>query len=246
MKINDKRTLVFLLAILLVMPFIGSCAELDLEKTVGMAMSALEGSEGLSNSDIIKGLKEALTIGTGNAVTYVAKTNGYYKNGNIKIPLPENVKKVEKVLRTVGFGQQVDEFELSMNRAAEKAAPKAKSIFWNAIKGIRFADAKKILNGRDNEATLYFKDRTSNELSNIFRPIVHNAMSAVGVTRSYQTLENKVNSIPFAKDMVSFDLDQYVTQKALDGLFYMLAEEERKIREDPAARVTEILRKVFK
>jgi hypothetical protein len=246
MKRNNKCTLIFIFVILLVMPFIGSCAEMDLEKTVGMAMSALEGSEGLSNSEIIQGLKEALRIGTGNAVTYVAKTNGYYKNGHIKIPLPENVQKVEKVLRTVGFGKQVDDFELSMNRAAEKAAPKAKSIFWNAIKGIRFADAKKILNGRDNEATLYFKDKTSSELGQIFRPVVHNAMSAVGVTRSYQVLENKVNSIPFAKEMVGLDLDQYVTQKALDGLFYMLAEEEKKIREDPAARVTEILRKVFK
>jgi hypothetical protein len=111
---------------------------------------------------------------------------------------------------------------------------------------MKFADARKILNGRDNEATLYFKDKTSATLGGIFKPIVHSAMSKVGVTQSYQVLENKVHSIPFAKDIVSFDLDQYVTGKTLDGLFYMLAEEERKIREDPAARVTEILRKVFK
>lgn len=221
----------------------GSCAEL--EKTVNMAANILEDGKGLSESDIIKGLREALKIGTGNAVTYVSKTNGFYKNADIKIPLPESVQKVEKALRVAGYGQQVDAFALSMNRAAEKAAPQAKSIFWNAIKDMRFADAKKILNGRDNEATLYFKEKTSDKLSNIFRPSVHNAMSAVGVTRSYQTLENKVKSIPFANNIISFDLDQYVTQKTLDGLFYLLAQEERKIRVDPAARVTEILKKVF-
>jgi len=246
MKKSNRHMVICLALVLFALPFIGSCAEMDLGKTVDMAMSVLDSSEGLSNSDIIQGLKEALRVGTGNAVTYVAKTNGYYENGHIRIPLPENVQKVEKVLRTVGYGPKVDEFELSMNRAAEKAAPEAKSIFWNAIKGIRFADAKKILKGRDNEATLYFKDKTSEKLSSIFRPIVHNAMSKVGVTRSYQAIENKVDSIPFAKDLVSFDLDQYVTDKALDGLFYMLAEEEKKIRTDPAARVTEILRKVFK
>ena len=243
---SKKRIFPYMLVALLVILLIGSCAGLDLGETVDMAMSVLESSEGLSNSDIIKGLKEALQIGTGNAVTYVGKTNGFYKNGNIKIPLPESVQKVEKVLRIAGYGNQVDEFELSMNRAAEKAAPEAKSIFWNAIKSMKFADAKKILNGRENEATLYFKDKTSDTLGGIFRPIVHNAMSTVGVTQSYQVLENKVHSIPFAKDIVSFDLDQYVTGKTLDGLFFMLAEEERKIREDPAARVTEILKKVFK
>jgi hypothetical protein len=243
---NKKSTLFSVLVVLLTIPFIWSCAGMDLGETVDMAMSVLESSEGLSNSDIIQGLKEALRIGTGNTVTYVGKLNGFYKNSNIKIPLPESVQKVEKVLRVAGYGKQVDEFELSMNRAAEKATPEAKAIFWNAIKGMKFADARKILNGRDNEATLYFKDKTSDKLGSIFKPIVRTAMSTVGVTKSYQVLENKVHSIPFAKDIVSFDLDQYVTGKTLDGLFYMLAEEERKIREDPAARVTEILRKVFK
>jgi len=246
MKNNNRRILLAMLAVLLAMPFIGSCAEMDLGKTVDVAMSVLESNEGLSESDIVKGLKEALHIGTGNAVTTVSKINGYYTNSNIKIPLPESVQKVEKVLRVAGFGKQVDDFELSMNRAAEKAAPEAKSIFWDAIKQMKFADASKILNGRDNEATLYFKDKTSDRLTSIFKPIVNKSMSTVGVTRKYQELEDTVHSIPFAKDIVRFDLNQYVTDKALDGLFYMLAEEERKIREDPAARVTEILRKVFK
>ena len=174
----------------------------------------------------------------------VSKVNGYYKNPKIKIPLPKAVRKVEKVLRAVGYGPQVDAFELSMNRAAEKAAPKAKAMFWDAIKQMTFSDARKILKGRDNEATLYFKDRTSHKLSQLFKPIVHKAMSTVGVTRKYQELDAKVRSMPLGKD-VSFDLDEYVTNGALEGLFYMLAKEERKIRKDPAARVTKLLKEVF-
>ena len=201
--------------------------------------------EGLSQSDIVNGLKEALQIGTENAVSVTSKVDGYYKNPTIKIPLPESVKKVEKVLRLAGYGEQVDGFVLSMNRAAEKAAPEAKSLFWDAIKQMTFSDAKKILDGKDNEATLYFKDKTWDRLQGIFRPIVHNAMSGVGVTKAYQDLDAKVRSIPFADRISSFDLDEYVTGKALDGLFLMLAEEEAKIRKDPAARVTDLLKKVF-
>jgi hypothetical protein len=151
---------------------------------------------------------------------------------------------VEKLLRGAGFGQKVDIFELSMNRAAEQAAPEAKSIFWDAIKEMDIADARKILNGRDDEATLYFKDKTYQRLEQSFKPIVKNSMGEVGVTRAYQDLNEKVETIPFAGGL-SFDLDQYVTEGALDGLFKMLAEEEKKIRSDPAARVTDLLRKVF-
>jgi hypothetical protein len=208
------------------------------------AKKILGQEEGLTESEIIKGLKEALQIGTSNSVGIVSKLDGYYKNPNIKIPLPEDVQKVEKILRATGFGQKVDDFELSMNRAAERAAPEAKSIFWDAIKQMKFEDARKILNGRDNEATLYFKDKTSDRLQEIFKPITHQAMSEVGVTRSYQAIDDKVKTIPFA-DRLSFDLDQYVTDKALGGLFFMLAAEEKKIRENPAARVTDLLKKVF-
>jgi hypothetical protein len=208
------------------------------------AKKILGQEEGLTENEIIQGLKEALEIGTSNAVGIVSKLNGYYQNPKIKIPLPEDVQKVEKILRATGFAQQVDEFELSMNRAAERAAPEAKSIFWDAIKQIKFEDARKILNGRDNEATLYFKDKTSDRLREVFKPITHQAMSEVGVTRSYQAIDDKVKTIPFA-DQLSFDLDQYVTDKALSGLFFMLAAEEKKIRENPAARVTDLLKKVF-
>ena len=198
----------------------------------------------LSNSDIIEGLKQALEVGTANAVKTVSVIDGYYQNTDIKIPLPAQVQKVEKILRTTGFGAQIDRFELSMNRAAERAAPEAKRIFLSAIKGMRFDDAKRILNGRENEATLYFQEKTFGELQTVFKPIARNAMSEVGVTRSYQQLDASVRRIPFA-DRLTFDLDQYVTDKALDGLFFMVATEEKKIRDNPAARVTDLLRKVF-
>jgi hypothetical protein len=205
---------------------------------------ALSGEQSVSEADIVQGLKEALHIGTAKAIEKVSAINGYYKNPKIKIPLPERIQKVEKLLRTAGYGAQVDSFELSMNRAAEKAAPKAKTLFWDAIKGITFSDAKRILKGRDNEATLYFKDKTFSRLHEIFKPIVNKTMSQVGVTRGFQDLNAKLNKIPFV-ERVSFDLDQYVTQGALDGLFLMLAEEEAKIRRDPAARVTDLLKRVF-
>ena len=208
-----------------------------IKKAVGL-------SGGLSEGKIIEGLKEALQIGTGNAVKIVSGMDGYYKNPKIRIPLPAGVQKVEKFLKAIGYGAQVDAFDLSMNRAAEKAAPEAKAILWDTIKQMSFVDARKILDGRDNEATLYFKEKTGGKLGQLFKPIIHTAMSQMGVTRRYQELENRVQSIPFAK-ILSFDLDQYVTDRALEGLFFMLAEEERKIRTDPAARVTDLLKDVF-
>jgi hypothetical protein len=208
------------------------------------AMQSFQGGGSLTDSDIIQGLKQALEVGSSNAVGIVSKVNGYYDNPEIKIPLPGNVQKVEKILQAAGFGQQIDDFELSMNRAAERAAPEAKPIFLDAIKQMSFDDARKILNGGDNAATLYFKEKTSNRLQTVFKPTVHQAMTEVGVTNQYETLESKVKTIPFA-DMKSFDLDQYVTGKSLDGLFFMLGQEEKKIREDPAARVTDLLKKVF-
>ena len=198
----------------------------------------------LSEKEIIEGLKEALQIGTGNAVGKASKIDGYFKNPKIKIPLPEKIQRVEKLLRTTGFGSKVDAFELSMNRAAERAAPKAKDIFWDAIKKMTFSDARKILAGQDNGATLYFKDKTFDRLREVFKPIAHGAMSQVGVTRTYQDLNDKIQNIPFTEG-IHFDLDQYVTDRSLDGLFFLLSEEERNIRQDPKARGTELLKKVF-
>jgi hypothetical protein len=208
------------------------------------AQKVFETSDSISESEIVEGLKQALEIGTGKAVDLVSKRDGFYNNPHIKIPLPASVQKAEKLLRGAGLGSKVDAFELSMNRAAERAAPEAKSIFWDAIKNMQFDDAKKILNGRDDEATLYFKDKTYPRLKQIFEPIVKESMGEVGVTRSFQDLNAKVEKIPFA-DSFSLDLNKYVTDGALNGLFKMLAEEEKQIRSDPAARGTDLLKKVF-
>lgn len=205
---------------------------------------AVRGERELSQSQIIDGLKEALLVGTGNAVETVSKVGGYLENPAITIPLPDAVRKVEPLVRAAGYGEQVDAFVMSMNRAAEQAAPEAKSIFWDAIKQMTFTDAQKILEGRENEATLYFKEKTYGHLSEVFEPIVHDTMSQVGVTRKYQELEEKVKTVPFASTY-ALDLDEYVNSRALDGLFLVLGEEERKIRQDPAARVTDLLKEVF-
>jgi len=208
------------------------------------AMKSLGLEQTLSEKDIIDGLKQALEIGTGEAVALVSKKNGYLNNPKIKIPLPENVQKAESILRNLGLGSKVDEFEQSMNRAAERAAPRAKSVFWDAIRNMTFTDARQILDGQDDAATVYFQQKTATQLQETFQPIVNQAMSEVGVTQAYQSVDRKIRALPYTQSL-SFDLDAYVTDKALDGLFLMLAEEEKKIRRDPTARVTDLLKKVF-
>jgi len=198
----------------------------------------------LSSEKVASGLKEALKIGTGNAVGLTGKTDGYFMNEAIKILMPEKLAAVEKGLRTIGYGPQIDEFVLSMNRAAEKAAPAAKEIIWGAVKEMSFEDARKILAGGETAATDYFKEKTTGRLTETFRPVVEKSMDEVGVTRQYNALVGRAQSLPFVK-VPSLDLNQYVVGKALDGLFLMIAEEERKIRKDPAARVTALLKEVF-
>jgi hypothetical protein len=201
-------------------------------------------SEGDSGSRVAMGLKEALEIGAKNAVSMVSKQDGYFANPDIKIFLPDSIRKFESVLRGAGLDQQLDSFELSMNRAAEQAAPEAEALFIDTVKQMSFTDAKDILNGPDDAATQYFREKTGPELSKRFEPIIQTAMSEVGVTRYYQDIFTRIEQIPFA-DLSSFDLDSYVTENALDGLFLMVAKEEKKIRENPAARVTELLQEVF-
>lgn len=199
---------------------------------------------GLSDGKIVSGLKEALEVGTENAVKTTGRPDGYFLNQAIKILMPQELRTFESGLRLVGYGPQVDEFILSMNRAAERAAPHAKRIFWDAITEMSFADARNILNGGDTAATEYFKDKTTDKLTAAFRPVVDKAMNEVGVTRQYKELIGRYQAIPFVK-RETFDIDQYVVTKALDGLFYVVGQEERKIRTDPTARVTDLLKEVF-
>lgn len=196
------------------------------------------------NATIARGLKEALAVGAKNAVNSVGKIDGYFGNQAIKILLPEKIRGVTELLASVGFRKEVDDFELSMNRAAEKAAPKAAGFFADALKEMTFDDAVGIWRGGNTAATEYFREKTREPIYKSFKPVVAESMNEVGVTRSYKNLTDKYESFTFMKSR-SLDLDNYVTNKALDGLFYMLGEEEKKIRTDPAARVTDLLKKVF-
>jgi hypothetical protein len=215
-------------------------AQLDkLWKGLGIGQPA-----GLSEAKIGSGLKEALKIGTGNAVSLTGRLNGYFMNEAIKILMPEKMRTMEKGLRAIGYGPQVDEFILSMNRAAERAAPGAKQIFWGAIGEMTFDDARKILAGSDTAATDYFKAKTTDKLTVAFTPVVDQATNEVGVTRQYKELVGKFQAIPFMKSE-SLDINHYVVTKALDGLFFMVGEEEKKIRTNPTARVTDLLKEVF-
>jgi len=199
---------------------------------------------GLSDAKIGSGLKEALKIGTQNAVNLTGRLDGYFVNQAIKILMPEKLQTMEKGLRALGLGPQVDEFILSMNRAAERAAPAAKNIFWDAIGEMTFEDARKILGGSNTAATDYFKAKTTDKLTVAFKPAVDQAMNEAGVTRQYKELVGKFQSIPFMQSE-SLDIDHYVVTKALDGLFHVVGEEEKKIRTNPAARVTDLLKEVF-
>jgi len=211
----------------------------DLLKGTGLGKTA-----GPGNDQIVAGLKEALSIGTGNAVGATSKPDGYFGNKAIKILMPKKIDKVAGVLGKMGYQKEVDDFVLSMNRAAEKAAPQAKEIFIDAIRGMSIEDARKILDGGDTAATEYFKARTTGKLTEAFRPIVSSSMNEVGTTRSYKEMMGKYSALPFASSE-SLDLDRYVTDKALEGLFHMVGQEEIKIRKDPAARATDLLKTVF-
>jgi hypothetical protein len=234
--------LLYTVAIIVSLTVSPASAQLDnilkgLRGTVGQ-----QGS--LSDEKIGSGLKEALKVGTENTVHLTGKTDGYFLNQAIKILMPEKLQTLEKGLRMVGYGPQIDEFVLSMNRSAEHAAPYAKQIFWNAIGEMTFEDARKILSGNDTAATQYFKEKTTGKLTAAFQPVVEKSMNEVGVTRQYNELVGRYQKIPFVKSE-SFEINHYVVTKALDGLFHVLGEEERKIRTNPTARVTDLLKEVF-
>jgi hypothetical protein len=198
----------------------------------------------LPNVKVDAGLKQALQVATEKSVSLTGRTNGYFSNQAIKILMPEKLQTVESGLRMVGYGPQVDEFVLSMNRAAEQAAPAAKKIFTDAITGMSFDDAKKILSGGNTSATEFFKAKTTDQLTAAFKPVVDKTMAQTGVVQKYQALMGRFDAIPFMKSQ-TFDIDGYVTGKALDGLFHVMGEQETLIRTNPAARTTELLREVF-
>lgn len=204
-------------------------------------------SQGLSQQQVAKGLKNALEVGIENAVNLVGVTNGFYKNAEIKIPFPEEAIKVKEVCESVGLGNQVIQFEEKLNRAAEQAARGATAVFKEAITQMTISDAISILKGGDNAATEYLKKTTSDKLYQKFYPVVVDATEKIMLAKYWTPLVEKYNKVTLLTggEQVDTDLNAYVTDKALDGLYLMVAKEELKIRKDPVARVTDILKEVF-
>jgi hypothetical protein len=220
--------------------FLSGC---DSAQKILSSMPAGTGTTGLSSSQIAAGLKEALTIGTQNSSNTLSAVDGYFANAAIKILLPAEAQKVESTLRSLGMGSVVDKAVLSLNRAAEEAAKSAAPIFINSIKQMTITDALGILKGGTNSATNYFKGKTTTALTDAFKPVINTALSKTSATKYWSDMFTVYNK--FSKQPVNTDLSSYVTGRAIDGIFYQVGLEEQKIRQDPAARVTDLLKKVF-
>lgn len=237
------RSIHFVLFILI--PFLGN-AQMNLQAVKEKAKKSMQvkSVSSLSNEDIVSGLKEALKVGIEKAGSKASSIDGFNKNENIRIPFPHEAKRMEDKLRMIGMGARVDSFELALNRAAEIASREAAPLFIQAIKNMSVNDGLTLLKGNDDAATNFLKKNTSSSLYEVFKPIVENALRKVKVTQYWTPLASRYNKIPLTTK-VNPDLEDYTTKKAMEGLFTLLAQEEKKIREEPAARVSNILQKVF-
>lgn len=213
-----------------------SCAELQ---TI-----ASQFPQGVTDAEISSGLKQALEFGIDREVTNLAKEDGFFSNELVRIGLPPELQKVDKTLRDVGLDNLADEGLRVLNRAAEDAVGEAIPVFADAVKGITFADARNILLGADDAATVYLSNRTEQELYNRFNPIISNSLDKVGATQVWKNIIQKYNSIPLTNN-VNPDLPDYVTNEALNGVYLMIAKEEKDIRNDFSSRTTDLLRRVF-
>ncbi len=220
---------------------LGPCTSTDILQAVN---DVIQTPPALSESDIAAGLKEALVKGTGTGTATASKLDGYFKNPRLKIPFPPEITKVETKLRQLGMNGLVDDFILSLNRGAEKAATEAKPIFVDAITSMTVKDAWGILRGEDDAATDYLRRTTSNSLKAAFKPVIKTSLDAVDATKYFTKIVNTYNKIPLI-EKVNPNLEDYATDKAMFGLFLLIEDEERKIRKDPVARTTELLKKVF-
>ncbi|MDB5210823.1 MAG: hypothetical protein JWQ30_1650 [Sediminibacterium sp.] len=218
-----------------------------LKGLINKAKDAVNGKSvgALSTDDIVSGLKEALVQGSQKGASTLSQVDGFFGNAALKILLPAEAQKVESTLRKIGLGKQVDDAILSMNRAAEDAAKSAAPIFVNAIKQMSFQDALGILKGGDTAATGYLRGKTNSELTAAFKPVIDQSLEKVNATKYWNTLITSYNKINILGQKVNPDLSAYVTDKALNGIFYQVALEEKSIREDPLARGSDILKKVF-
>ncbi len=220
-----------------------ACSEKDLRQ----ALEVIEASAQevpLTRPEVVQGLKDALAKGVSRGAAVASAKNGYLNNPKLKIPFPEEISQVENALRKIGLGGEVDRFVRQLNRSAEKAAVKAKPIFIKAITSMTIRDAFEILNGAPDAATQYLLRTTGGDLSDAFRPVVAEMLEETSTTRYYGDIVNRYNRIPLVKK-VDPDLGTYATNKAIEGLFLLIAEEEANIRANPRARTTQILRRVF-
>jgi hypothetical protein len=224
--------------------FLSACTTAQINQTIGEVNKALGSEQPLTTAEVGEGLKEALINGISKGSDQVSQLDGYFKNPQIKIPFPPDVQKVEKTLRDIGLGSEVDKFVMTLNRGAEDAAKEAKPIFISAIKSMTIQDAWAILKGEDNAATEYLRKTTSSQLKEKFKPVIQSSLNKVNATKYYGELVTRYNKIPLV-EKVNPNLDDYATDKAVDGLFVMIAKEEKNIRQDPVARTTELLKKVF-
>jgi len=223
---------------------LGACTSAQISQTLSTVNQTISGEQPLTTDQVGEGLKEALIKGISNGSDMASQLDGYFKNPEIKIPFPPEVKKVEDKLRQLGLGNKVDEFVMTLNRGAEDAAKEAKPIFISAIRQMTIEDAWGILKGDQNAATNYLKRTTSAQLKEKFSPVIQSSLDKVSATKYYGDVTNTYNKIPFV-EKVNPDLNSYATDKAIEGLFMMIAKEEKNIRDNPAARTTELLKKVF-
>ena len=223
---------------------LSACTSAQINQTLSTVNQSMSGEQPLTTDQVGEGLKEALIKGISNGSDMASQLDGYFKNPEIKIPFPPEVKKVEDKLRQLGMGNKVDEFVMTLNRGAEDAAKEAKPIFISAIRQMTIEDAWGILKGDQNAATNYLKRTTSAQLKEKFSPVIQSSLDKVSATKYYGDVTNTYNKIPFV-EKVNPDLNSYATDKAIEGLFMMIAKEEKNIRDNPAARTTELLKKVF-
>jgi len=223
---------------------LSACTTAQINQTIGEVNKTMGSQTPLTTQDVAAGLKEALIKGISNGADLVSQLDGYFKNPSIKIPFPPEVKRVEDRLRQIGLGNEVDKFVMTLNRGAEDAAKEAKPIFIEAIKQMTIEDAWSILKGEKDAATQYLKRTTSPLLKDKFKPVIQNSLNKVNATRYYTDIVTRYNQIPLVQK-VNPNLDDYATDKAIEGLFFMIAKEEANIRENPVARTTELLKRVF-
>ncbi len=221
--------------------FILACSSADISRILKEAGGQLP----LSQQEVAGGLKEALVQGIQKGADSASKVDGFFKNEMIRIALPEDAQKVENTLRQIGLGAEVDRVLLAINRGAESAAQEAKPLFINAIKQLSIQDAFNILKGEPDAATQYLRRSTESELIKLFQPKVQEALNQVGATKYYGDLANSYNSLPLTNRKIDPDLNAYVTDRAIDGLFKLVQEEEKKIRENPLERSTALMKRVF-